>query len=100
MSSNLGDFSNQILTAGKSSAEEDQNSKGSVIYLATGSDDDDDDDNDNDDDDDFSKSIQRQETPLNRTLFSDDYLFYNYLLVSIRTRQTKVIVESKSNGFR
>ena len=60
MSSNLEDSSNQILTAGESLAKEDQNSKGSIIYLATGSNDDDDDNNDNDDDDndnnDFSKS--------------------------------------------
>ena len=58
MSFNLGDSSNQILTAGESLAKEDQNFKGSIIYSATGSDDnDDDDDNNDDDDDDFSKSV-------------------------------------------
>lgn len=60
VSSNLGDSSNWILTAGESSAEEDQNSTDSVTYSATGSkgnrDQFDDDDDNNDDDDDLGES--------------------------------------------
>ena len=80
MSFNLKDSNNQILTAGESLAKEDQNFKGSIIYLATGSDDD---DNNNDDNNDFSKSTQRQETLLNRILFSNDHFSYDRLPVSI-----------------
>ena len=59
MSFNLEDSSNQISTAGESLAEKNQNSKGSIIYLATSSNDDDDNDDDdnNDNNNDFSKSV-------------------------------------------
>ena len=99
MSFNLGDSSDQISTAGEFSVKEDQNSKGSVIYSATG-DDNNDDDDDNNNNNNFSKSTRRQETPLNRILFSDNHLSYNRLLVLIQTQQTEVTVELRLNGFR
>ena len=66
---------------GESSTKEDQNSNKSVIDLATSSKGNCGQFNNNNNN--LGKRVQRQETPLSRTLFSNNYLSYNYLPVLI-----------------